>query len=645
MSETQLVRFTARRLLDLDAGTAVTANDVFLMQPAGGGNPVKVSADLLQAFVAAQIGTIDGATIQSLLDGKADTATVTANAADIAALSTLAATLQSDITALGGAQAATDTALTALSGELDALGAALRITGGNLELLNDAGQVIGTVDLGAFVDARTPSTPAATAPGQIQTFTLTPQPGGFDVALTPPSDGGAAITTYTVQYRVDGTLGAYTSVSQPAASGTTISVTGADDATDYEVIVFATNSVGDGQASAPQTVSTPALVPSGLGTLSTTDVQSDSVTLSIPTPSSDGGAPITSRTIYRSTDNTSFTELGATTQTTFTDGTVVGGTTYFYAYTATNSVGESARSGSISVSVPAAAVPLQHTDIASLQEWWSIADSATVTESGGAISAVANKVAGGGALTQPTAANQPDISAVQSNSRDTATFERDRSEHLLTGATTFRNGASLFADAGESWAAMLVYRPNFPNSTAFAKGGEFFGSRVIGLRQGNIAQIQLNLRGINTEIISDYRTLLASDQSLLVLMVRWDGTRARVDLVGDTGTPISIADVPVGTATNSADEFIVGGRSDIATGGEPFTGLLSELLIYNEDLTDQQAADVIQLANFEANGVGSAPTGGAPQANQIEQVDGDDPTTIAQFSFVMGMHPDSLRTS
>ena len=93
-------------------------------------------------------------------------------------------------------------------------------------------------------------------------------PGGFTVSWTAPSNTGPAITDYDVQYRA-GTSGAWADAGHEGA-GLTLTLTGLDAATAYQVQVRATNAEGMGAWSAAATGTTTA-VPNAAPTFSSTD--------------------------------------------------------------------------------------------------------------------------------------------------------------------------------------------------------------------------------------------------------------------------------------------------------------------------------------------------------------------------------------
>jgi hypothetical protein len=138
---------------------------------------------------------------------------------------------------------------------------------------------------------------------------LTAQSGLNSVTLTwnpPASDGGSPITSYTVQYRINGTptwtttlLNVIPVVIPPLNYNDPVTlqyiVTGLQNATLYDFEVAAVNASGTGPYSAIVTASTYAVPDAPIGLTAQSGVRSVSLTW-LP-PLSDGGTPITSYTV------------------------------------------------------------------------------------------------------------------------------------------------------------------------------------------------------------------------------------------------------------------------------------------------------------------------------------------------------------
>ena len=102
----------------------------------------------------------------------------------------------------------------------------------------------------------TPKTGPATAPAAPSGVAATPGNASAAVSWNAPSDGGSAITSYTVTPFIGATAQTPTTVTgNPPA--TTATVSGLVNGTTYTFKVTATNAVGTGPASAASNAVTP----------------------------------------------------------------------------------------------------------------------------------------------------------------------------------------------------------------------------------------------------------------------------------------------------------------------------------------------------------------------------------------------------
>ena len=176
------------------------------------------------------------------------------------------------------------------------------------------------------------------APGAPTIGTATAGNGVVSVSFTAPvSDGGSAITGYTVTSNPGGLTG--TGASSP------IAVTGLTNGTAYTFTVKATNSVGTSSASSASNSVTPATVP-GAPTIGTATAGNGVASVSFTAPVSDGGSAITGYTV--TSNPVGLTGTGTTSPIAVTG--LTNGTAYTFTVTATNSLGTgSASSASNSV--------------------------------------------------------------------------------------------------------------------------------------------------------------------------------------------------------------------------------------------------------------------------------------------------------
>ena len=158
------------------------------------------------------------------------------------------------------------------------------------------------------------------------------------VSWTPPaSDGGAAITSYTV---VSSPGGLTATVPGDALPGETLQATvdGLTLGTSYTFTVTATNRRGDGPPSAPSNPVTAVAVPDP-PTGVTAGAGDGSATVSWTAPADQGGGPVTS---YRVVSAPGAVEVVVTApDTTATVGGLDNATTYTFTVIATNAVGDS----------------------------------------------------------------------------------------------------------------------------------------------------------------------------------------------------------------------------------------------------------------------------------------------------------------
>jgi fibronectin type 3 domain-containing protein len=202
-----------------------------------------------------------------------------------------------------------------------------------------------------------PATP--TAPSAPQNLQATA--GNAQVSLswtTPSSDGGSAITSYTINRGTSQGGEAFLA----SVSGSTLSYTdnAVSNGVTYYYTVTATNYAGTSPSSneVSATPTGPATAPSAPQNLQATAGNAQ-VSLSWQAPSSDGGSAINNYNIYRSTSTgteTLLTTVGNVL--TYTDTGLINGQQYFYKVSAVNGVGEGSQSSEASATPTAPATQL-----------------------------------------------------------------------------------------------------------------------------------------------------------------------------------------------------------------------------------------------------------------------------------------------
>jgi hypothetical protein len=187
----------------------------------------------------------------------------------------------------------------------------------------------------------------ATVPGAPTIGTATAGNTQASVTFTPPSNGGSAITSYTVTSSPGSFTG--TGGSSP------IIVTGLTNGTAYTFTVTATNAVGTGSASAVSNSVTPATVP-GAPTAVSPSVGNAQISLSWSAPASNGGSAITDYVIeYKLTSEPTVWSTFSDGVSTNTTGTVTGltnGLSYDFRISAVNSAGQGSASSPAVSSTP-----------------------------------------------------------------------------------------------------------------------------------------------------------------------------------------------------------------------------------------------------------------------------------------------------
>ena len=157
----------------------------------------------------------------------------------------------------------------------------------------------------------------------------------------PASDGGSAITSYTVFVRTDGAA----QVSDIVGGGTlTDTVSGLTDGTPYTVTVVATNAIGDSVESSPPVSVTPVCAPTAPLSVTAAPL-CESTNVGWNAPASDNGSTITGYTVFvRSGSELVATDLVDASALSDVVSGLTDGTSYTVTVVASNAVGSSVES-------------------------------------------------------------------------------------------------------------------------------------------------------------------------------------------------------------------------------------------------------------------------------------------------------------
>ena len=205
----------------------------------------------------------------------------------------------------------------------------------------------GAPDSGPFITSNS-ATPATT-PDQVTGVTTTsgPNAGNISVTWTAPGNGGLAISSYTLQYRISGP-GSFTTITGIGTTNTI--VTGLANSTTYDIRVAAVNIAGTGAYSnivIGLTFTTPNSPTNLTGTAGNAQVS-----LTWTAPTNNGGTPITGYLVeYNSTDPSGpWTPVNTgSTATTYTLTGLTNGTLYYVRVSGVNIVGTGTPSNVISL--------------------------------------------------------------------------------------------------------------------------------------------------------------------------------------------------------------------------------------------------------------------------------------------------------
>ena len=208
--------------------------------------------------------------------------------------------------------------------------------------------------VGPWSEASAPVTPR-TVPAAAAAPTATRGVGQATLAWkAPASDGGAAITDYTVQSSQDGGT-TWTTFPHAVSTATTITVTGLPNGVSHLFRVAAVNVAGAGNFSDPSTPVVPGRVAAAPAPPTATRGVGQ-VTLAWKPPASDGGLPITDYVVRQSADGgvtwTTVADQVSTATTAVVSG-LANGTSYLFRVAAVTAVGRGYLSTDSAPVVPA----------------------------------------------------------------------------------------------------------------------------------------------------------------------------------------------------------------------------------------------------------------------------------------------------
>ena len=203
-----------------------------------------------------------------------------------------------------------------------------------------------------------PGTPAAdTAPSKPAAPTLTVLSHSSLRATWayPSSDGGVAVSSWTVRHRENGTSDAWTTTSISDGDDRRVEISGLSQSTEYEVQVRATNPIGDSpwSDSATATTSGAPARPSRPAAPTVTALSRQAIRATWTAPSANN-SPITSYDVRYRTGSDAWTLVEDLTSTTTDISGLTASTSYSVQVRATNAIGDSdwSPSGTASTSAP-----------------------------------------------------------------------------------------------------------------------------------------------------------------------------------------------------------------------------------------------------------------------------------------------------
>ncbi|MEM7650452.1 MAG: hypothetical protein AAF204_00020 [Pseudomonadota bacterium] len=222
---------------------------------------------------------------------------------------------------------------------------------------------------------------------------------------------------------------------------------------------------------------------------------------------------------------------------------------------------------------------------ADLLYWLDPADTNTITDSAGAVSAITEKSASRITLSQGATGAGPTTDTRNINGLNV--LDMDGGDYMSFGVSDFE-GVSLFAGTGRAWTVFFVIEAD-ANGYFLAKAGANGAVRQFGLlmSSGNLLSL---LRGTTTNVQTGW------DGSAAIVALRWDGSTYQYffnDSAAVTGN--------VGSAAEETSEnFLLGARTSAAPGFR-LDGRVGPQLIYGRALSDNEVGEVRDALNADYN--------------------------------------------
>ena len=377
----------------------------------------------------------------------------------------------------------------------------------------------------------------------------------------PPSNGGGAITGYTIT----GTPGDVTRTV--AGTQTSAVVNGLTNGTAYTFTVVATNAIGSSPASAPSNAVTPATVP-GAPTAVIGSAADDAAHVSW-TASPANGSPVTQYVVTASPGGATATVAGDRTSGTVTG--LVNGTGYTFTVVATNALGSSPTSAASNAVTPAP-VPGAPNNV-----------TAARGDKSATVGWTAPSSSGGSAITGYTITSTP--------GGITKTVASDQTTGLVSGLTngtsyTFtviaRNAAGASPPSDPSSPVVPATVPGTPATVTATKGdasatvswnapGSNGGSPI------TTYTVTSSPGGVTTTVAGDVTTStltgLVNGTAYTFTVVATNAIGASAPAKSGTVTPSAVAGAPTAvTATRGDKSAVVSWTAPTSNGGSPITG-------------------------------------------------------------------------